>query len=338
VWIDNAGKLSVYLINTYSTNYILVQTANTTFADNQAHHFAVSYDGSKDAGGINVYIDGTLEGLNTVSNTLTGNINTSAPAMIGQRATPLMFSLNGTMDDIRVWNRVRTQAEIQANKSQCLIGNEANLIAYYDMQEGTGISLTDKTGHNLNGTMNNMSNASWVPGYVACNSCSYMMSEKATVTVIPSVDISVDNTLSPSISSNQTGATYQWIDCDNANTPIVGETSQTFTAATNGNYAVIVSLGICSDTSACVSINNIGLKNLESINYTVQPNPNIGSFIIKAPIKGTYTIVNELGQIIQSFELNNTNNYSVSMSNFATGIYFVIGTDNNFRTKIVVTK
>lgn len=143
------------------------------------------------------------------------------------------------------------------------------------------------------------------------------------------------------ISAVLSGATYQWINCT-TNTAIAGETNQSFTATANGNYAVIINNGCgVSDTSTCTSITTVGINSVSEINdgkIMIIPNPNNGEFIIKTSNGGTYKIVNELGQVIQSFVSKNTNNYSISISELATGVYFVIGIDNNFRSKIVVTK
>lgn len=48
---------------------------------------------------------------------------------------------------------------------------------------------------------------------------------------------------------------YQWINCDQANTPIVNDTNRVFYPQGPGNYAVIVSLGACVDTSDCAFYN-----------------------------------------------------------------------------------
>jgi hypothetical protein len=55
------------------------------------------------------------------------------------------------------------------------------------------------------------------------------------------------------IEANAVGLTYQWVDCDDNFAVIANETNQSFTATVNGNYAVIVTDGACSDTSACVA-------------------------------------------------------------------------------------
>lgn len=48
-----------------------------------------------------------------------------------------------------------------------------------------------------------------------------------------------------------TGTTYQWVDCDNANSPIAGATGQSFTPTVDGNYAVQLTTNGCESTSAC---------------------------------------------------------------------------------------
>ncbi|KAA3624141.1 MAG: T9SS C-terminal target domain-containing protein, partial [Bacteroidetes bacterium] len=48
-------------------------------------------------------------------------------------------------------------------------------------------------------------------------------------------------------------ATFQWIDC-NTGDPIEGETGPAFTPTISGDYAVVVSRGVCSETSECVTI------------------------------------------------------------------------------------
>ena len=46
-------------------------------------------------------------------------------------------------------------------------------------------------------------------------------------------------------------AMYQWLDCNNGNAIIEGATGQSFVPAATGNYAVVISVGGCSDTSGC---------------------------------------------------------------------------------------
>ena len=56
-----------------------------------------------------------------------------------------------------------------------------------------------------------------------------------------------------SITSNENGASYQWLDCANDYAEITGATAKTFPVAINGTYAVAIKKGECRDTSRCVS-------------------------------------------------------------------------------------
>ncbi len=65
----------------------------------------------------------------------------------------------GYMDEIRLWNTVRTEAEIKANMYKELAGTETNLVAYYKMSNGSGTTLTD---NQTSGTNNGaISGATW---------------------------------------------------------------------------------------------------------------------------------------------------------------------------------
>lgn len=93
------------------------------------------------------------------------------------------------------------------------------------------------------------------------------------VTVNPEINTNT-TTSAGTISSNMSGAAYQWIDCNNGNAAVAGANAQTFTPTVNGSYAVIITLSGCADTSACVIINNAALNELENTNdLSVYPNP-----------------------------------------------------------------
>ena len=74
------------------------------------------------------------------------------------------------------------------------------------------------------------------------------------------------------LTSDITGDSYQWINCD-SNTPIVGATNANYTATANGSYAVIVTDGICSDTSDCAEVTTVSTNTLVIDNLKLFPNP-----------------------------------------------------------------
>jgi hypothetical protein len=78
---------------------------------------------------------------------------------------------------------------------------------------------------------------------------------------------------------------------------------------------------------------------LEAINLNVYPNPNNGTFTIKALHAGTYYLMNEAGQLVQSFTLNAENQYTHQISGLTIGFYILSGQNKEgiSKQKIVVT-
>ncbi|MHC1737925.1 MAG: LamG domain-containing protein [Ignavibacteriaceae bacterium] len=62
----------------------------------------------------------------------------------------------GNIDEVRIWNTVRTEAQIKANMHRQLTGSETGLVSYYNMNDGSGTTVTDsKTGNASPGTLEN---------------------------------------------------------------------------------------------------------------------------------------------------------------------------------------
>ncbi len=116
-------------------------------------------------------------------------------------------------------------------------------------------------------------------------------SKTTSVVVTEEAQIDVSTSLNGiTISANQAGASYQWLDCDLGFSPISGETGQSFTPVQNGNYAVEVTVGECSDISACVNINTVGMDNYINPFVKVYPNPSDGHFTIYLPEDAEVTV------------------------------------------------
>jgi PKD repeat protein len=84
------------------------------------------------------------------------------------------------------------------------------------------------------------------------------------------------------LNAAEIGASYQWLDCNNGNAIIPGETNQTYIPASSGNYAVVVSKNGCTDTSACVNFCNIDAY------YLFNDNGN-GNYTFTNATSGNYT-------------------------------------------------
>ena len=71
---------------------------------------------------------------------------------------------------------------------------------------------------------------------------------------IPTIDNTVTQNTNGTVSADQAGAEYQWLDCDNNDSPINNATSQAYLSSFNGNVAVEIDIDGCLDTSACIAV------------------------------------------------------------------------------------
>ncbi|MFN8394109.1 MAG: T9SS type A sorting domain-containing protein [Bacteroidia bacterium] len=127
------------------------------------------------------------------------------------------------------------------------------------------------------------------------------------------------------LTANQSGGTYQWLRCDPVPVPIPGASGQAIVAPGNGFYAVIVSDGICSDTSDCVQVTSVGLSSGAAIQHLqVHPNPTTGMCWVEIPesqIGQELRLIDVLGQIILHQLPAETTPQRLDLSHLPTGIY-----------------
>jgi hypothetical protein len=136
----------------------------------------------------------------------------------------------------------------------------------------------------------------------------------------------IDNTVSLSgntITANATGVNYQWLDCGNNYSPINGEINQSFVFLQNGSYAVLITDGLCSDISSCVTIAT-GIASSIEQKIAIYPNPIVDELIIDASYNTeiiNFEIYNSLGQSVFSGSM--TEKTIVNTSGFSKGIYLI---------------
>ncbi len=113
-----------------------------------------------------------------------------------------------------------------------------------------------------------------------------------------------------------------------------------FTPSATNVYSVTGTDGNGCSATATVSVivsPCTGIEELNSFTSVVLfPNPSNGDVTIQSQKLEVISISNELGQIIKTIELNQSNQYTCQVSNLASGIYFVIG--KSTKQKIVITK
>jgi hypothetical protein len=127
------------------------------------------------------------------------------------------------------------------------------------------------------------------------------------------------------ITANVAGASYQWLDCTNGNAPIVGETSQSFTAVANGSYAVEITTNCGSVVSACVAITTVGLDEVSALNgVKMYPNPSTGMVTLDLGelTSASVTVTGMNGQVVYQNANIQAPTHAFNLKE-AAGIYFV---------------
>jgi hypothetical protein len=171
----------------------------------------------------------------------------------------------------------------------------------------------------------------------ATNGCDSLVTLNLTIIPTPNNTITTSST---TITANEIGATYQWIDCSNGNTNIPGETNTNFTATTNGDYAVIVTMNSCSDTSSCETISSVSVsENNLSDQFRIYPNPVKDQLTIESDITDLKITLADITGKNQPIEINkiNSKTSTLSFSELPSGIYFItLSSNNNTITKKVI--
>ncbi len=140
---------------------------------------------------------------------------------------------------------------------------------------------------------------------------------------------SVDTTVlqdSIQLTANQFATSYQWVDCDANFTFITGATQQGYSPTQSGNYAVIIDVNGCIDTSECVTFSGIDLKDHPLQSLKLYPNPTTGvvHFSLKEKVNiRALKIKSATGVCLFEQNQNLEDNPLLHFGSYAPGIYFL---------------
>ena len=280
------GTVNFFLCNNWTTPSLWVLTTNT-YNDGNWHHAAVTYNGSGFASGVVIYVDGVSVPISIAQNSLGSNsVLTSAPLLIGTRAGAANFP--GKLDQVRIWNVVRTPSEISLNMNNCLSGSEPGLVALYDFEEGSGTILTDKTSNGNNGNI--LNSPAWVTGMSCTSPCTDPTVPTITASANP---VCASSTTTLNIAGTLNDATQWAIYTGSCGGTLVGTTStSSFVVTPSGpstTYFVrgeggCVTPGSCG--SLAVNVTNITLAALSQTNISCNGGSN-GAAAVNTATGGT---------------------------------------------------
>lgn len=167
------------------------------------------------------------------------------------------------------------------------------------------------------------------------DNCSNVSTQAQNI-IVSAIDNSVTQS-GANLTSNSTGGTYQWLDCDNNFAELAGMTSQAFVASANGSYAVEITIGACVDTSACYLVEGVGFEEFSGEIVNVYPNPTNGNLNLsfgEIYSEINVTIKSVSGQVIQSETFQTTQNIELNFTG-ANGLYLIEVITSNGESRVV---
>jgi len=144
-FVNDVGKLQVDL------PYQGGAASTTSVNDGNWHHVALTMNAASKVA--TLYIDGTADG----SKTFTGNalnLVQGDGAFIGGVISSDNTYFKGMIDEVRIWNTLRTAQQISDNKDEQISSSQANLVAHYQMDDVKGGIVHDATSNAGHGALN----------------------------------------------------------------------------------------------------------------------------------------------------------------------------------------
>jgi len=140
-----------------------INSNSNSWTANHWYHVAVTIEST---GGMKMYINGELQQSTNPSTTPIGTQsgNVTDKVSIGKWGNWGNYGqryFNGEIDEVRIWECEKSEAEIREKMCVRLTGNEPQLRAYYRFDSQSGNILTDHSQNDFDGTLLYMSDENW---------------------------------------------------------------------------------------------------------------------------------------------------------------------------------
>jgi len=215
-----------------------------TVAANTWYHIAVTLAPTK----ATIYVDGVEVMSQTGTGTLTPN---NDPLFVGANNTAGSdpYPFDGTLEETRLWNVTRTQAEIQADMNSQLNGNESGLVLQFSYNQGnvdednTAITtVTDTSTEGNDGTLTQFALTGLASNFVDGSGAGVVAKLEQTITFNALADKTTDDVPFQLTATSDSGLAVSYTSSNLAVATIsgdmltiVGEGSTTITASQAGD-------------------------------------------------------------------------------------------------------
>jgi len=279
--------------------------------------------GTYDGNDLRLYVNG----IAVASQHFKGTIVQSAafPPKIGALSEQNTGSTRywiGMMDEIRVWHRALSQAEIQSDMNRHIDpALQSGLIGYWRFNENSGSITADLSSSGNTGTLNGNQ---WSP--------------QVPFDEVPSTPSITWN--GTQLQCNPAAATYQW----NLNgIPVNGATQQTWIPLQNGLYTVtITNAGGCTATSAQYNFNGLGINEYNNSEIKITQNTEAHLITVNIPLNmaaDKIELADEVGRAVVSIINPLSHSVPIDTRNFIPGVYFVkVMSGKDFRVKQIIVR
>lgn len=272
------------------------------------------------------YID-VLTDINNDDSTIITNL-TVLPVLASSQTIQICFGDSLTVGN-STYNLSGTYSDILSSINNCDSTVTTYLTVLALPTSSQTIQICSAETFTIGNSTYNLS-GSYTDTLTTSNGCDSIVT--TNLTVANSIDVSTAISGITLSANNTTATAYQWLDCVNGYSPISGANSSTFLPLVNGNYAVEITEGSCTDTSVCLIVNSVGLS--EEIAFSkiafskiaFYPNPSSGSYKVKLPntINSVKIELSDItGKLLIKDLIIQYDGQELNLSSYPDGVYMV---------------